>query len=225
MEMRNQAQSLNYTMTDCFYGMSQQPYKNDITIVSEVNYFDPSENDQLFIYVNFTNYAHLTSIKSLFPDLLSEFSVVLVNQKYENITNHLLNSDYYYSFFYVDDLNYIEYLVDISYATYLDRILNVIRSVFVTIIIVITSISLGKDIKSKIMIPATKIINKFRYFFNSDTLSYAKLLLESNKEEEEIILNRKLGQFSYYFDLTLGKRVLKTRNHGEWYSSLSSFEV
>ena len=58
------------------------------------------------------------------------------------------------------------------------------------------------------MIPATKIIKKFRYFFHMDTLSYCDLVINDDKNQEEIILYKKLGLLSYYFDLSTGKRIL-----------------
>lgn len=201
--------SLSYSMTDCFYNMSAWPYNQNNTVSAIVNEFDPDDHDEVFIYINFTSYGHYVELHDNTPEIFSKFSTVLVNEKFDDIKHRFFfNLDYYYSFYYIDDSNYIEFLVDMSYGTFLDKLINVIRSLFVTLIIIITSISLGRDIKSKIMIPATKIINKFRYFFNSETLSYVNILLEKNKDEEEMTMNRKLGQFSYYFDLTVGKRVL-----------------
>jgi hypothetical protein len=52
------------------------------------------------------------------------------------------------------------------------------------------------------------MIKKFRDFFHLESLNYYHILLDDDKGEEETFLYKKLGLFSYLFDLTIGKKAL-----------------
>ncbi len=101
--------------------------------------------------------------------------------------------------------------------------MNMMKSLYVCIAILILSFNFKKTLQSSILKIVIKLIQKFRYFFSMDTFDYYNLILEDEKEEEEIFLYKKLGLFSYYFDLSIGKDILKLISHSntnELYSNV-----
>lgn len=84
-------------------------------------------------------------------------------------------------------------------------------------IITFISFSFGNVINFIIIIPLIKLINKFRYLFNSYTLDYLAILQNENNTEEELLITKRLGIFSYFIESSIGKRSLKLISQSDNY--------
>ena len=164
-----------------------------------------------FYLLNLTQCNEFHYIKKKYPDYV-DLDFETISESLHQKENHLItNVDYTYNFMVVsknNTLSYIEYLVNISEGSIIDKIMSFMKSLFICFVLIIVSYQFRQDLINKVMIPTIKIIKKFRYFFHMDTLSYCELVISDDKVEEELILYKKLGLLSYYFDLTVGKRIL-----------------
>ena len=218
-EEKDYLNALNITLKSCFSNLKLIDNSHNLGDIANThrllaeseNITESPEQDNTFLMINMTNCVECVNIKNKYPDIFT-IDLEIASDDYFNSHGLITNIDYSYRYYALNNTkgheSYIEYLIFIYYQSFIDRVMNIFRSVFITIILVILSTQLGMDIRNKIIKPAIKIIKKFRYFFHMDTFSFYNLLIDKEIEEEEIILYKKLGLFSYYFDLTVGKRIL-----------------
>lgn len=224
-EIQNYLTSLNQTVTICFGYLKEIPVdfdaqswngrllnSNEDSNASLVSLNDTElDADHLlfdFLLVNMTMCSECKLIEAYYGDYIS-FPNVASSEKYTNNHGMTLNIDYYYRAFPLNgSQSYIECLVDLHYVSFLDKLMNLLRSLFVTIVLILVSHMLNNDVKEKVVVMVLKLIKKFRYFFHSSSQDYFSLLINEEKNEDEMLLYRKLGMFSYFFDLSCGKRIL-----------------
>lgn len=223
-QMQSYLDSLNQTITICFGYLKVIPEdfdaetwngrllststNEDIAISMNDNELDSDHLLFDFLLVNMTMCEECKYIQSYFEDYIS-FPNVVSSEKYTNNHGMTLNIDYYYKSYSINGSeSYIECLVDLHYVSFLDKLMNLLRSLFVTIVLILVSHMLNKDIKEKVVVMVIKLIKKFRHFFHNSSQDYFSLLMSEEKNEDEMMLYRKLGIFSYYFDLSCGKRIL-----------------
>lgn len=169
--------------------------------ISELETFD-------FMLVNLRNCREYIELVNMYPLNLT-YPLMSSNLRYANNHGLTLNVDYYFGFKILkENETFIEYYADIGYLSFLERLMNILRSAFVTAILIIVSHYLTKDIKAHIIAPVTNIIKKLRSFFTKSSYDFLDMYLDDENSEEEAILYKKLGIISYYFDLSSGKRVL-----------------
>lgn len=168
---------------------------------------DNTSFNTFFLLVNLTNYDEYKFIRQRYPAIFPP-DVFFAHKNYYFDKGMHINTQYYYTYLYQNKQNYIELLVDQTKKSFIDKLMNILRSIFVTFILVGVSYCINNDMTKLIMIPITKIIKKFRYFLHKSTFDYYEELINADNEEEEILLNKQFGTFSYYFDLTIGKRAL-----------------
>lgn len=200
---------LNLNSTSSEESNNEAEAGNSKDFFNKTIYFNETEKDHYFLSINLTTFSNYNYLQNKYQDRFPKDSFFSTYDYFIHTENFKINYIYTYNFHYTDDLNYFEYLTSIKYISILTSITNIIRSVFVTMILVSISFLTNGDLVTYIVTPLTNIIKKFRYFLHKDTFDYYEQLINGdNDDEEHIALNKKFGMFSYYFDITLGKRAL-----------------
>lgn len=236
-ELISYLHSLNQTITLCFGYLKEIPASFDDSSWSGRRLSSDSYNISLgdseldddqqlfdFLVVNMTMCIECQYIQTTYSDKIWLPSVIS-SLKYVENHGMTLNIDYYYKNYPIQESkSYIECLVDLHYVSFLDKLMNLLRSLFVTIVLILVSHMLNTDIRSKVVLMVLKLIKKFRYFFHSSSQDYFSLLMNEDIREEEVILYRKLGMFSYMFDISCGKRLLGVLSQSDILNLPTSFD-
>ena len=158
--------------------------------------------------INLTSYKNYHLLIKNYPHIFPQDDFI-ASEKFYLSSGMIINNDYFYSNKFFQKDNYVEFLINIKYASVMDKMMNILRSIFITLILIFVSLAINNDLSKFVVFPVTKIIKKFRYFLHKSTYDYYESLIYNDNEEEEIILNKQFATFSYYFDLTIGKRILR----------------
>lgn len=168
------------------------------------SYFYRFNQDEI-IYLNLSNFENYTRLYNNEPICYADAN--FINNNYRSKLFYGL--DYIFEYNYFDKNNYLGYFIQISKLTFLDKLLGLIKSVYITFFLIFVSYSFNLVIKDKVLYPLNKIIKKIKYFFKSDSLNYLNIIIEDDQDyNEENFIHKKLCLLSYYFDIVIGKRIL-----------------
>ena len=211
---------LNYTISNCFKYLIEVPQhylKDDIAKkeYSLYNFTFPIVEDDYddydFLLVNLTSCKEYKLLQQKYFINIS-FPLETASEKYFKTSHLFTNLDYIYQNIVFNSEfkkeSYLEYMVYIKSESNIDKVMNIVRSIYVTVILLSISYNFRRNLHKKVIKPTIKIIKKFRDFFHLESLSYYNILIEDDKGEEDTFLYKKLGLFSYLFDLTIGKKIL-----------------
>ena len=230
--------SLNKTMNLCFNNLKKLNINNNKHSDNNQNlniFYKNNDNSDFndnfdFVYFNITNFYEYNKLKDKYYNTIT-LPKVTVNNRYL-YKSSTLNLDYVYKYRIINNnnkhksienlhktnkysiqlidmkLSYLEYTYYIRTISFYDKFFNVLKSVFVTMTLVFVSYQLLKDIKIHLILTIIKTINKFRYFFHLDTINICNNFSNNEKEEDEMYLNKHLYLYSFYLDMSVGKRIL-----------------
>lgn len=203
---------------------TENPYINSlnssisICFPEFVNINQADDADISVSYFNLAPIKELIKLKESYS-VLSYLPEVFASQKYQDyFSSFSINVDFVYRHLPRTDNMLLEYLIDITYSSKMEHLFNIIRTLFISIMLYLLVVRLFSDMSSLVIKPTTETIDKFNTFFSRKSLGI--LLLKKMHHHQD----KQLALVSHYIDVRLNKRLLRVLGNPFFDFSSGSFQ-